>query len=406
MRPTSRSSVTTWMAPSTRASTVTASCSPTSGIARRSRTYTFRPTAGSSRLVPPLAAGGWRTSPSLDTTPTAHLTIRSMSMACGRSSSAASTLLSQARSRLTTASWRPDSRPRTASSTSQSPGSTPAGTPDPGFGVSGRLTTDIQDLDAGEQVTTLPGGQILVAGGASTGGATDTAMVRYASDGSLDSTFGAAGIVIRDFGVVSDGSSAMALQPDGKILVQAGSGFNLARFNANGSTDLRFGVDGVATVEVGGNSRAGALALQSNGSIIEAGLTDTGAAPDNFGLVRIAGGEPDPGPDPPDPGPRPTCQGKPANVVAVAGVTTNGTPNDDVIVGTPGRDRIKAGAGRDIICALAGRSKVKAGTGCRHRRRRQPPRCDSRRRGRGRSSRQASERPLVRKRRCRPSRRR
>lgn len=240
---------------------------------------------------------------------------------------------------------------------------TPGGTPDPGFGVSGRFTTDIQDMDAGEQVAVLSDNRIVVGGGASTGGNSDTAVLRYEADGDLDPTFGGTGIVIRDSGGPSDASGGMAIQPDGKILIQAGAAFDLARFNPDGSTDLGFGTNGIAPIALGGDTGGHALALQSDGSVIEGGFTDLGLNPDNFAVARIAGGEPDPGPEPPDPGPRPTCQGKVANVVAIAGVLTTGTPNDDVIVGTTGRDRIDAGGGSDVICALSGRSRIKGGPG-------------------------------------------
>ena len=237
---------------------------------------------------------------------------------------------------------------------------TPGGTPDPAFGVAGRLTTDIQDNDAAEQVEILPDNRIVVGGGASTAGDNDTAILRYEVDGDLDPTFGGTGIVLRDSGGPSDAASTLALQPDGKILAQAGPAFDLIRFNPDGSLDLDFGTNGVAPISPGGDTGGQTLALQSDGSIIEGGFTNLGPNPDNFALARIGGGEPDPGPDPP---PRPTCQGKPVNIVAVAGAVTTGTPNDDVIVGTTGRDRINARGGNDIICALSGRSRIKAGPG-------------------------------------------
>lgn len=69
----------------------------------------------------------------------------------------------------------------------------------------------------------------------------DFLVVRYNTDGSLDSTFGDDGVVFTDFDQVAgsmrgDSAYALALQPDGRILV-AGSAELPA---ANGSDDALF----------------------------------------------------------------------------------------------------------------------------------------------------------------------
>jgi uncharacterized delta-60 repeat protein len=79
--------------------------------------------------------------------------------------------------------------------------------------------------------------------------------------------------------------SAMALQPDGKIIMVGGTftDFILARFNADGSLDTGFGVSGkVETAMVpGALDEALAVALQSDGKIVVAGRTNL-----NFALAR------------------------------------------------------------------------------------------------------------------------
>jgi Ca2+-binding RTX toxin-like protein len=65
----------------------------------------------------------------------------------------------------------------------------------------------------------------------------------------------------------------------------------------------------------------------------------------------------------PEPKPTVTCLGKPATIVAKAGVPTVGTGGDDVIVGTEGADVINAGGGNDLVCALGGDDLVRGAAG-------------------------------------------
>src|SRR3954454_2550289 len=65
--------------------------------------------------------------------------------------------------------------------------------------------------------------------------------------GALDATFGTGGLVITDFTNSTERANAMALQPDGKIVVVgatdsggSGSNFAVARYLANGTPDPDF----------------------------------------------------------------------------------------------------------------------------------------------------------------------
>jgi uncharacterized delta-60 repeat protein len=86
--------------------------------------------------------------------------------------------------------------------------------------------------------------------------------------------------------------SAMALQPDGKVIMVGGTftDFVMARFNADGSLDTGFGVSGkVQTAMVAGEQEeALAVALQADGKIVVAGYTGTSGpgGPQNFALAR------------------------------------------------------------------------------------------------------------------------
>src|SRR6185503_16425796 len=88
----------------------------------------------------------------------------------------------------------------------------------------------------------------------------DTALVRYNGDGSLDTTFGAGGIVITPVapGTGTDAGRAVLAQPDGGILVAGsaffsatGDDFALVRYTATGALDTTFGGgDGIVTTAV------------------------------------------------------------------------------------------------------------------------------------------------------------
>jgi uncharacterized delta-60 repeat protein len=159
------------------------------------------------------------------------------------------------------------------------------GTLDDSFGTGGVVTTDFNGLaDEAHALALQPDGKILVAGRASPAtGPADFGLVRYNTDGSLDTSFGTGGKVTTDFDGKGDFAYAMTLQPDGKIVL-AGRGsagapfdFALARYNPDGSPDASFGTDGKFTTDLSGLSdQAYAVAMQG-GKILVAGVTTTGS---------------------------------------------------------------------------------------------------------------------------------
>ena len=82
-------------------------------------------------------------------------------------------------------------------------------------------------------------------------------MVRYNSDGSLDASFDGDGKVITPVGGGTDRAYSLIVQPNGKI-VAAGDGsldFGVVRYNSDGSLDTSFDGDGKVTTELNGNDR-------------------------------------------------------------------------------------------------------------------------------------------------------
>jgi uncharacterized delta-60 repeat protein len=163
------------------------------------------------------------------------------------------------------------------------------GSLDTSFSGDGILTTDIASSnDSGQSVTLQPDGKIIVAGYSSG----DIALVRYHTDGSLDASFSGDGKLTTDIGFRSDVGYSLTLQPDGKMLVVGSSSrnnnsdFAVLRYNTDGSLDTGFSQGGVVLTSLGsGNDVAYSVSVQSDGKILVAGSSHNGRNED-FALVR------------------------------------------------------------------------------------------------------------------------
>jgi len=145
------------------------------------------------------------------------------------------------------------------------------------FGSSGKVTTAVSSgSDVANAVAIQADGKIVVAGSVDVAPKGKSfAVVRYNADGSLDTTFGSGGMVTTSFGSDADEAFAVVVQPDGKIVLGGhyrhateGLNFALARYEANGTLDFGFGVNGLASTPVRtGNARDSiyAMALQTIG---------------------------------------------------------------------------------------------------------------------------------------------
>src|SRR5687768_1294987 len=154
---------------------------------------------------------------------------------------------------------------------------------DDSFGSGGVVTTDLTSLaDDTQAVALQSNGKIVIAGHVQRivpgqkGWVLDVAVVRYNSNGSLDATFDNDGIVITQFGNFTEVINDVAVQPDGKILVAGSSGSALLlRYNTNGSLDTSFDGDGVAQNAPVFVGIVNSMALQPDGKILLSGHSHT-----------------------------------------------------------------------------------------------------------------------------------
>ena len=165
---------------------------------------------------------------------------------------------------------------------------------DPTFGTGGSVTTDFGGSDVANAVALQTDGKIVVAGTSSG----NFAVARYTADGVLDATFGTGGLVTTDFGG-DELANAVAIQPDGRIVaagwnVLAGfpnfpDNFVLARYTTDGVLDPTFGSGGRVTTDFGGRyDRAHAMAIYPDGRIIVVGesFSSFGGNSSDYSLAR------------------------------------------------------------------------------------------------------------------------
>ena len=182
---------------------------------------------------------------------------------------------------------------------------------DPSFGTGGRVVTDFNlSTDIAGAIALQPDGKLVVVGTTYTNNdysGEDFAIARYNADGSIDTTFGANGRVTTDFPGLAASASSVLVQPDGKILVAGGAfplftflgNMELVRYNPDGSLDAGFGDGGIVTTVFPHGSYASALALQPDGKILAAGtdyvnFSSDASSDTDFALARYeADGSPD-----------------------------------------------------------------------------------------------------------------
>ena len=126
---------------------------------------------------------------------------------------------------------------------------------DTSFGTGGIVTTDLgSPTDEAFDAALHPDGGIVVVGRTDAAGSrTATSASSATSADGTRTRLRRGGIVTTDFAGQADQANAVAVQPDGKIVVaglatgasRIDSDFALARYNADGTLDMSFGGDGI-----------------------------------------------------------------------------------------------------------------------------------------------------------------
>ncbi|NQZ37720.1 MAG: T9SS type A sorting domain-containing protein [Crocinitomicaceae bacterium] len=157
------------------------------------------------------------------------------------------------------------------------------GTLDTTFGIGGKVTTLISPYGKSYSMDIQSDGKIVLGGYSRSSGSSenDFTLARYNSNGSLDNTFGIGGIITTPVGDGTYGSdNSVVIQSDGKIILAGTSKdgsnqnhFTLVRYNSDGTLDTNFGIGGktVTPIGISFKSIGKSLGIDSNGKILLGG---------------------------------------------------------------------------------------------------------------------------------------
>jgi uncharacterized delta-60 repeat protein len=179
------------------------------------------------------------------------------------------------------------------------------------FSGDGFDTQNVFDADCANDVAIAPDGKIVVVGSCDGGVPTTFSVLRYLPDGNPDQNFGVDGAVNVSFDApgspADERAAAVAIQPDGKIVVAGaatlneagtsgggGDNFAVARLlPQDGALDQSFNADGAGAnqdgrlvVNMAGIDVGADVALGSDGSIFVGG-TPARSTDGDFGIVKL-----------------------------------------------------------------------------------------------------------------------
>lgn len=171
----------------------------------------------------------------------------------------------------------------------------PNGSVDTMFGNGGIATADFSGLTDRIRAVAIDGNNNIVAAGSSRGSSIASqnfAVARFTPSGQLDPAFGSGGKLLADILGNWDDCYALVIQADGRILADGfsydASGtqsyFTVVRYNTNGTLDSSFGPGGIVTTNIAGgpDNFSYGLAIQTDGKIVAVGTADTANTGDGF----------------------------------------------------------------------------------------------------------------------------
>ncbi len=146
------------------------------------------------------------------------------------------------------------------------------------FGA-GKTLTSFVGSGAGGALAVQSDGRVVVAGNCFINGRPAHCAIRYKTSGELDTSFGVAGIFRWQIGSQSSATS-LAIQTDGKILLAGNCSpsdteerFCVVRLENTGQIDSNFAINGVASIAIrNSTNRVTGIALRPDGRILLAGF--------------------------------------------------------------------------------------------------------------------------------------
>lgn len=156
-----------------------------------------------------------------------------------------------------------------------------SGGADASFGTAGLATVALGDQQWGHDVLVQPDGKLLLVGETIVGGAWDLAVARLHADGTLDGSYGSAGVAVHDTGGSQwDFALAADLLPDGRLVTTGvASGpyrMALAMLRSDGSLDPTFGSGGWVIQAAGPSDSSRDVRVLANGDVVAVGFTSNG----------------------------------------------------------------------------------------------------------------------------------
>jgi uncharacterized delta-60 repeat protein len=170
------------------------------------------------------------------------------------------------------------------------------GTPDGDFGTGGIVTRDFQAgadaanavaIDADDRI--VVGGHVAASRGPGLGFENDLAVARYALDGEPDPTFGGGdGLVTTDLGTDTDLGNDIAIDSQGRIVLLAqvdqSSGSAIVRYETDGDVDTTF-AGGPVVTDLGRGAVFKGVAIRPDDSVVVAGSAASGISEHDFALA-------------------------------------------------------------------------------------------------------------------------
>lgn len=168
------------------------------------------------------------------------------------------------------------------------------------FASAGRAITDVTPAqhDTLESVALLSDNRILAFGRTKSGSATDFAVVRYGTNGILDTTYGTGGKVTTNFAGREDMAWAGAWDGEDRFTVagrvHSGSNYDvgIARYNSDGSLDSNWGASGKMTqaISTTGNDVPRGMTIFGSNDILVTGRVHNGSNWDLFAMRLLSDG--------------------------------------------------------------------------------------------------------------------